>query len=119
MKLLVFVEHHGDALQRDALGVLGAAAALGETHAVLAGQAVGGLASEAAAHGATTVLVADDEAFAAPLPQPRVALVAQLVQEHGYDTVLFANSVLAADVAAGVAVRLEAGLNWDLTSLSA
>ena len=31
---------------------------------------------------------------------------------------LFAASVLAADVAAGLAARLEAGLNWDLTDLS-
>jgi electron transfer flavoprotein alpha subunit len=29
--------------------------------------------------------------------------------------VLFANSVLAADVAAGLAARLDAGLNWDLS----
>jgi electron transfer flavoprotein alpha subunit len=33
------------------------------------------------------------------------------------DTVLFAASVLAADVAAGLAARLDAGLNWDLTDL--
>src|SRR5581483_8111499 len=36
----------------------------------------------------------------------------------GYDTVLFANSVLAADVAAGLAARLDAGLNWDLVDLT-
>ena len=30
---------------------------------------------------------------------------------------LFANSVLAADVAAGLAARLDAGLNWDLVDL--
>jgi electron transfer flavoprotein alpha subunit len=119
MKLLVFIEHHGDALQRDALGVLGAAAALGEADAVLAGEGVGALAAEAAAHGASTVLVAEDEALAAPLSQPRVALLARLVEERGYDTVLLANSVLAADVAAGLAARLEAGLNWDLTGLRA
>jgi electron transfer flavoprotein alpha subunit len=119
MKLLVFVEHHGDALQRDALGVLGAAAGLGEAHALLAGEGVRGLAAEAAAHGAATVLVADDPAFATPLPQPRAALLARLVEERGYDTVLLANSVLTADVAAALAVRLEAGLNWDLTALRA
>ena len=36
----------------------------------------------------------------------------------GADTVLFAASVLPADVAAGLAARLDAGLNWDLTDLS-
>jgi len=40
------------------------------------------------------------------------------VQEKGFDTVLFANSVLAADVAAGLAARLDAGLNWDLVDLT-
>jgi len=54
---------------------------------------------------------------AQPLPQPRVDVLAHVVQAGGYDTVLFANSVLAADVAAGLAARLDAGLNWDLADL--
>jgi electron transfer flavoprotein alpha subunit len=53
----------------------------------------------------------------APLPQPRVDVLEHLVREHGYDTVLFGQSVLAADVASGLAARLDAGLNWDLTDL--
>jgi len=48
------------------------------------------------------------------LPQPRVDVLAKLVRDEGYDTVLFAQSVLAADVAAGLAARLGAGLNWGL-----
>ena len=40
-----------------------------------------------------------------------------VVRAQGFDTVLFSNSVLAADVAAGLAARLEAGLNWDLVDL--
>ena len=44
-------------------------------------------------------------------------MLAQVVEEGGYDTVLFANSVLAADVAAGLAARLDAGLNWDLVDV--
>ena len=39
------------------------------------------------------------------------------MRDHGYDTVLFGQSVLAADVAAGLAARLDAGLNWDLADL--
>ena len=61
--------------------------------------------------------VADDERLAAPLPQPRVDVLAKLVRDEGFDTVLFAQSVLAADVAAGLAARLDAGLNWDLVDL--
>jgi electron transfer flavoprotein alpha subunit len=44
-------------------------------------------------------------------------VLAKLVRDEGFDAVLFAQSVLAADVAAGVAARLEAGLNWDLADL--
>jgi electron transfer flavoprotein alpha subunit len=117
VKALVFLEHHEGALRRDSLGVLGLAAGLGAADAVLAGKGVRELAAEAAAHGAGTVLVAEDAAFAAPLPQPRVELLARLVEERGYDTVVLANTVLSADVAAGLAARLEAGLNWDLTGL--
>jgi electron transfer flavoprotein alpha subunit len=43
-----------------------------------------------------------------------VDVLAQLVRGEGYDTVLFAQSVLAADVAAALAARLDAGLNWGL-----
>ncbi len=64
-----------------------------------------------------TVCVADDARLAAPLPQPRVDVLAKLVRDEGYDTVLFAQSVLAADIAAGLAVRLGAGLNWELVDL--
>jgi electron transfer flavoprotein alpha subunit len=43
-------------------------------------------------------------------------VLASLV-DQGYDTVLFHASVLSADVAAGLAARLDAGLNWDLVDL--
>jgi electron transfer flavoprotein alpha subunit len=44
-----------------------------------------------------------------------VDALAALVEKTGADAVLFAASVLASDVAAGLAARLDAGLNWDLT----
>jgi electron transfer flavoprotein alpha subunit len=119
MATLVFLEHHGDELLKGPLGVLSKAAALGDdVAAVVAGSGVRGLAEGAGAYGAARVYVADDPALEAPLPQPRVDVIAKLVRDRGIDTVLFANSVLAADVAAGVAARLDAGLNWDLTDLA-
>jgi electron transfer flavoprotein alpha subunit len=118
MATLVFLEHHGDELQKGSLGVLAKAAQLGgEVAAVLVGGGVKALASEAGTYGATKVLVAQDTSFEPPLPQPRVDVLAKVVRDGGYDTVLFANSVLAADVAAGLAARLDAGLNWDLTDV--
>jgi electron transfer flavoprotein alpha subunit len=41
----------------------------------------------------------------------------EVIRAGSYDTVLFSNSVLAADVAAGLAARLDAGLNWDLVDI--
>jgi electron transfer flavoprotein alpha subunit len=118
MTVLVFLEHHEGKLQKDSLGVLSKAASLGEeVESVVLGFRVADLAAEAAKYGAGRVHVADDELLAAPLPQPRVDALEHLVRERGYDTVLFAASVLSADVAAALAARLDAGLNWDLTDL--
>jgi electron transfer flavoprotein alpha subunit len=113
---LVFLEHHDGELQKGALGVLAKAAQLGgEVAGVVLGSGVADLAAGAGAFGAAKVYVCDDPALEAPLPQPRVDALAQLVRDTGADNVLFAASVLAADVAAGLAARLDAGLNWDLT----
>jgi electron transfer flavoprotein alpha subunit len=61
--------------------------------------------------------VADKPELEKPLPQPRVDALAALVGEQGFDTILFAATVLSADVAAALSARLGAGLNWDLTDL--
>ena len=119
MTMLVFLEHHGGELLKGSLGVLAKAASLGEAHAVVLGSGVAGLAEEAGRFGAAKVYVVDDPALEAPLPQPRVDALAQIVREHGVENVLFAQSVLASDVAAALAARLEAGLNWQLTDLVA
>jgi electron transfer flavoprotein alpha subunit len=117
-KTLVFLEHHEGNIQKGALGVLAKAAQLGgEVAGVLIGSDVSGLAEQAGRFGAPTVFVAEDPQLAAPLPQPRVDVLAKLVGEQGFDNVLFAQSVLAADVAAALAARLEAGINWDLSGL--
>ena len=114
-KTLVFLEHHEGAIAKGSLGVLAKAAQLGgDVAGVLVGSDVRALADEAGRFGAGVVWVADDARLAAPLPQPRVDVLAKLVRDEGFDTVLFAQSVLAADVAAGLAARLDAGLNWGL-----
>jgi electron transfer flavoprotein alpha subunit len=118
VKTLVFLEHHEGKLQKDSLGVLSRAASLdGEVEAVLLGSEVEGLAAEAGRFGAKRVHVMDDVLLAKPLPQPRVDALETLVGEGGFDTVLFAATVLSADIAAALAARLDAGLNWDLTDV--
>ena len=119
MSVLVFLEHHENELLKGALGVLSKAAQLGDDDVagVVAGAGVRELASEAGKFGARKVYVFDDPRLDAPLPQPRVDALAGLIRDQGVDTVLFGASVLASDVAAGLAARLEAGLNWDLVDI--
>jgi len=121
LSVLVFLEHHGGQLEKGPLGVLTKAATLGDADlaGVLVGAGVRELASEAGKFGAAKVFVWDDQSLEAPLPQPRVDALAALVEQHSFQTILFAGSVLATDVAAGLAARLEAGLNWDLVDLVA
>jgi len=119
MRFLVFVEHHEGRLQKDSLGVLSKAASLGgEVEAVLLGSGVNELAAEAGKYGAQRVHVDDDVLLDKPLPQPRVDALETLLADQQFDAVLFAASVLSADVAAALAARLDAGLNYDLTDLA-
>jgi electron transfer flavoprotein alpha subunit len=115
---LVFLEHHEGELLKPSLGVLSRAAELdGDVAGVVLGSDVRDFASGAGAFGASKVFVADKPELDAPLPQPRVDALAGLIREQGFETVVFAASVLSADVAAGLSARLGAGLNWDLTDL--
>jgi electron transfer flavoprotein alpha subunit len=118
MPTLVYIEDHEGELQKDSLGVLGKAAQLGDdVAAILCGAGVQRLAGQLGSYGAKRVLIADDPALDAPLPQPRVDVLAGLLSDRRFDTVLFGASVLTADIAAGLAARLDAGLNWDLVDL--
>jgi electron transfer flavoprotein alpha subunit len=115
---LVFLEHHEGELLKPSLGVLSKAAELdGDVAGVVLGSDVRELAAGAGAYGAAKVYVADKPELETPLPQPRVDALAGLIRDQGFDTVVFAASVLSADVAAALSARLGAGLNWDLTDL--
>ena len=118
MRTLVYLEHYHGAFEKGGLGVLGKAASLGEAAGVILGEGASGIAEGAGAFGAATVYTCEAPQLAAPLPQPRVDALATLVEKTGADAVLFGASVLGSDVASGLAARLDAGLNWDLTDLS-
>jgi electron transfer flavoprotein alpha subunit len=118
MSTLVFLETHDGEPTKGGLGLLSKAATLGgDVAAAVLGEGVRDAAATAGAHGATRVYIVEDAALAAPLPQPRVDALEAVVRESGAENVLLPASVLAADVASGLAARLDAGLNWDLTDL--
>jgi electron transfer flavoprotein alpha subunit len=115
VKFLVFAEHHEGEFVKNSLGVLSKAASLGDADAVVVG-ADADLAGRLGSYGGKVVHVASgDGALVPPLPQPRVDVIARLAPD--YDAVLLGQSVLAADVAGGLAARLDAGLNWDLVDV--
>jgi electron transfer flavoprotein alpha subunit len=116
---LVFLEHHEGELLKPSLAVLSKAAKLGDAAGVVVGAGVDSLAARAGKFGASKVYVADDARLEAPLPQPRVDVLEQLVREHGFENVFLAQSILGGDIAAGLAARLDAGLNWQLTDVAA
>ena len=118
MRFLVFLEHHEGRLHKDSLGLLSRAASLGDAEAVILGAGVKELAGEVGKCGATCVHVDDDVLLDKPLPQPRVDALETLLGDQQFDAVLFAASVLSADIAAALAARLDAGLNYDLTDLA-
>jgi electron transfer flavoprotein alpha subunit len=117
MKSVVFLEHYHGELEKGGLGVLSKAASLGEAVGVVLGPEAHAVAGGVGNYGASTVYASEDDALEAPLPQARVDALAVLVEQTSPDAVLFGASVLASDVAAGLAARLGAGLNWDLTDL--
>jgi len=118
VKSLVYLEHYHGELEKGGLGVLGKAASLGDAAGVVLGEGAAEVAAAAGAFGAAKVYACDAPELATPLPQARVDALAALVEQSSPDAVLFGASVLSADVASGLAARLGAGLNWDLTDLA-
>src|SRR6476661_6773306 len=118
MATIVFMDHDEGAFNPNSLGVLAKAASLGgEVTAFVGGSGIddawaGGLG----AYGASRVLVADDAALAG-LPQPLVDALEPHAREA--DAVLFGAGVVSADVAAGLAARVGAGIACETTEVAA
>jgi electron transfer flavoprotein alpha subunit len=118
--LIVFAELQGGAFAKGSLGLLEEAARLGSAlsepvHAVVCGDADDALAGSLGAHGAQVVHVAEGGEFG--LSQPVVDAIADLAGRENPRAILFGASIVASDAAAGVAVRLDAGLVIDAVEL--
>ena len=117
MVAIVFVDHDEGAFNPNSLGVLVKAASLGgEVIAFVAGSGIDdGWAAGLGEFGASRVLVADDAALSG-LPQPAVDALEPHAKDA--DAVLFGAGVVSADVAAGLAARLGAGINCETTDFT-
>jgi electron transfer flavoprotein alpha subunit len=116
---VVFIETRDGEPTSGSLGLLAKARALGGTAgAVVCGHTTAAVAAVLARYGSESTFVGDVAGIDPSLGQAQVDVLATLVHDHGVRTILFENSVLAADVAAGLAVRLDVGVNWDLQDLA-
>jgi electron transfer flavoprotein alpha subunit len=117
-RALVVVDHLDGVIGAGQLGVVSQAGALCETvEALLFGPPSEAAVAELGRHGVAVVHVASSELLNVPVAQPRVEVLVDLQRREGFDVVLLENSSLAADLAAAAAVRLDAGVNWDLTAI--
>lgn len=115
---VVFVELAAGRPTEGSLALLAAARSVGAgTHAVVLGRGAGAVAPSLARWGADVAWWSEDPALGPDIAAPHVDALEGLVRAQAADLVLFENSVLAADVASGLAARMEAGVNWDLQSL--
>jgi electron transfer flavoprotein alpha subunit len=120
--ILTYVLHYEGEFNKNSLGAVSQAAKLageigGEAHAVVVGEGVSDdLAKSLGKYGATKVWRAG-----APegLAQPVVDVMAKLVQDNGYDYVLFGGGLLGFEIGAGVAARLGGGVTMEVTEVHA
>lgn len=117
-RALVIVDHQAGVVGQGQLGLVAQARAVRETVEALLFGAPSAEAMELLGRcGVSTVHLASSEALNVPVAQPRVEVLIDLLRREEFDVVLLENSSLAADVAAAAAVRLDAGVNWDLAAL--
>ncbi|MEA2482215.1 MAG: electron transfer flavoprotein alpha subunit [Thermoleophilaceae bacterium] len=120
--ILTYVLHYEGEFNKNSLGAVSEAAKLAgeigaEAHAVIVGESVSDdLAKSLGKYGATKVWVAKaPEGLGAPV----VDVMAKLVQDNGYDYLLFGGGLLGFEIGAGVAARLGGGVTMEVTAVKA
>jgi electron transfer flavoprotein alpha subunit len=115
-KVLVWVEHDGTAVKDATLSAVTAATQLGEVIALVAGSDVAGVAQAAAQiAGVTTVLVADDAAYAHALAENVAPLIAGLLDTH--DAFVAPATTTGKNVAPRVAALIDVAQVSDILSV--
>ena len=118
-KVLVIAEQRDGRLKKSTFELLGASAAAGnDTHAVVLGEGVAGLASELAHYGAKVVHVADNAGLKFYSAEAYAQVIVGLAKSLGADVILAGHTPTGRDLMPKVAARLDAGLASDCTSLA-
>jgi electron transfer flavoprotein alpha subunit len=122
MKILAFAEQRDNKLKKPALEAVKAARTLadqlnGKVVALVIGENVQAIAASLGGYGAHEVLYAEDARLARYAPAAYARVIADAATAHQASIVVMAATALGKDLAPRVAVKLDAGLAADCTSL--
>lgn len=122
--IFVIVEQSKGVFRKAALeavceaGRIGKAIGAGVT-AIVLGKSVEAVAQELETYGADRIRVADHPALMEYLPDNYLEIIEKAIRDEGCRTVLFGATPQGKEIAARLAVRLDAGLAMDCTALHA
>ncbi len=117
-KVLVIAEQRDSKLKKTSFELVGASSAAGnETHVLLLGEGIQGLAAELGHYGAAQVHVANDAGLKFYTAEAYSQVVVQVAKALSPDVILAAHSPTGRDFMPKVAARLGAGLATDCISL--
>ncbi|MDX6202609.1 MAG: electron transfer flavoprotein alpha subunit [Frankiales bacterium] len=117
--VLVLVDHRDGVVSKGTLELLTKARELGEAAAVFCGPGIDTAREALSEYGAATVYVASDPVVDAHPVGPTVAVLADLVAQHGPVAVLVVATAEGREVAGRLAVRLGSGVITDAVGLAA
>ncbi|MBC7693386.1 MAG: electron transfer flavoprotein subunit alpha/FixB family protein [Methylotenera sp.] len=118
-KVFIIAEHRDGRLKKSTFELLGASSAAGnETHALLLGEGVAGLAAELGQYGAQKVHVAENAALKFYTAEAYTNVIAEILKGAGPDIVLASHTPTGRDFMPRLAARLNVGLASDCTQLT-
>lgn len=118
-KVFVIAEHRDGKLKKSTFEILGATAAAGnETHAILLGEGVEGLAAELGHYGAQKVHLVQNAAFKFYTGEAYSKAILEILSAQKPDIVLASHTPTGRDLMPRISCKLNAGLASDCTALS-
>ncbi|NDF14759.1 electron transfer flavoprotein subunit alpha/FixB family protein, partial [bacterium] len=118
-KVVVFIEQREGKAKKASYELVAASAAAGnETHAVIIGDSVAGLANESAQYGANKVHVVQDAAFKLYSAEAYSRALTAAVKAIGPEIVLGAHTPMGKELFPFVSVMVDGSLATDCTSLA-